>query len=131
MRVDLVTRLRGNAGIAAVIGSRVYWGKRKQNDPLPALVLHMITPGNQYTHDGASDLNGARIQFDCLGAELRDALALFEALRPEMEQARTVGDTEFGMSFLNSERDIPFTDVSGSGPVGGISADFIVWFKSQ
>lgn len=131
MRVDLITRLRADAAIAAVIGNRAYWGKRKPGDPLPCIVLHKITPGNQYTYDGASQIYGARIQFDCLAVEMRDALALFDALKVEMEQPSVVGGTAFGMSFMQSERDIPFADVAGAGTAGGISADFIVWFKSQ
>lgn len=131
MRYDLITRLRADAAIAAIISNRVYWGKRKPADPLPCIVLHKITPGNQYTYDGASQTYGARIQFDCLAAEMRDALLLFEAVKAEMEQAAIVGDTAFSMSFMQSDRDIPFTDVAGAGTAGGISADFIVWFKSQ
>lgn len=130
MRTDLITRLRGNGEIAAIVATRTYWGKRKPKEILPAVVLHNITIGLQYTHDGDPGLYGTRVQFDLLGSELRHVLPLFDAVKAEMEQPVTVGSTSFGMSFLVSDRDIPFTDVDGTGTVGGISADFNIWWKS-
>ena len=130
MRMDLITRLRSAAPIAALIGNRVYWNKRKAGEPVPALVLYKITPGNQHTAQGDSGLYGSRVQFDCLGMEVRDFDPLFAAVKAEMEQPKIVGGTAFSMSFLESERDMPFVDVAGVGSVGGISADFFVWWKS-
>ncbi|EQB03681.1 hypothetical protein [Sphingobium sp. HDIP04] len=130
MRIDLRSRLVANAAISAIVGPRIYWNKRKQGDPLPAMVLYKITPGNQYTFDGDSGLYGSHIQFDSIGLEVRDFEPLFDALKAEMEQPRTVGQTAFSMSFLEGERDMPFVDVDGVGAVGGISADFFVWWKS-
>ncbi|UZW54057.1 hypothetical protein NUH86_10975 [Sphingobium sp. JS3065] len=130
MRIDLRSRLVANPTIAGLVGSRVYWNKRKQGDPLPAIVLYKISPGIQYTHNGDSGYYGSRIQFDSIGLEVRDFEPVFNALKAEMEQAKTVGQTAFSMSFLESERDMPFVDVDGVGAVGGISADFFVWWKS-
>ena len=130
MRVDLRSRLIAAPAITALIAGRVYWGKRKAGDPLPAIVLYKVTPGNQYTAQGDSGLYGSRIQFDCLGMEMRVFDPLFAAVKAEMEQPKIVGSTAFSMSFLESERDMPFVDVDGVGAVGGISADFFVWWKS-
>lgn len=130
MRVDLISRLRGAAAIAGIAGQRIYWNKRKLGDPVPAIVLYHVSPGRQYTFDGASGLHGARIQFDCIGAEMRDFDPLFGAVLAEMEQAKVVGSTAFSMSFLDGQRDMPTVDVDGIGPVGGISADFFVWFEN-
>ncbi|MEV4934604.1 tail completion protein gp17 [Sphingobium sp. LSP13-1-1.1] len=130
MRVDLITRLRASEPISAIIGDRVYWDKRKVGEGFPAIVLYKISPGRTYTFKGATGLQSARVQFDCMAQEVRDFDPLFKAVRDEMERTVTIGETEFGMSFLDSERDMPTVDVAGIGPVGGVSADFIVWWQS-
>lgn len=127
MRADLRTRLKANSAITAITGTAIDWNRRTG---MPALVLYHITPGRTYSHDGATDLQGSRIQFDCMATELPDAEGLFNAVLAEMEQAKTVGGTAFSMSFLDSQRDMQTVDIKGSGAVGGISADLFVWWKS-
>lgn len=127
MRVDLRSRLKANATITGIVGTAIDWNRRTG---MPALVLYHITPGRTYSHGGVTDLQGSRIQFDCMATELPDAEALFNAVLAEMEQAKTVGGTTFSMSFLDSQRDMQTVDIKGSGAVGGISADFFVWWKS-
>lgn len=127
MRVDLRARLKANSTVTAITGTAIDWNRRTG---MPALVLYHITPGRTYSHDGATDLQGSRIQFDCMSKSLPQAEALFNAVLAEMEQAKTVGSTAFSMSFLDGERDMPTVDIDGVGAVGGISADFIVWWKS-
>ncbi len=126
MRVDLRSRLKANATITAIVGTAIDWNRRTG---LPSIRLINVTPGRTYTFDGATGLHGALVQFDCMA--LTDAVAdqLYRAVRAEMEQAATVGSTKFGMSFLEGERDMQVTDIDGIGAVGGISADFRVWFQ--
>lgn len=127
MRVDLRARLKANSTITAITGTAIDWNRRTG---MPALVLYNITPGRTYTYDGATDLQGSRIQLDCMSKTLPQAEALFNAVLAEMEQAKTVGSTAFSMSFLDSQRDMQTVDIDGVGAVGGISADFFVWWKS-
>ena len=127
MRVDLRSRLKANATITAIVGTAIDWNRRTG---LPALVLTKVSPGRTYTFDGATGLHGARVQFDCMAKDIAVAVALFAAVQAEMERTVTVGATRFSMSFLAAERDMQTVDIDGVGPVGGISADFFVWFKS-
>ena len=129
MRIDLITRLRNAAPVADLSDDRVYWDKRRTGEGFPALVLYQVSPGRTYTFKGAIGLQGTRVQFDCMAPEMRDFDPLFKAVLAEMERPLVVGGTRFGMSFLDSERDMPTVDVAGIGSVGGISADFIVWWK--
>lgn len=126
MRVDLRTRLKANSTITGIVGTAIDWNRRTGQ---PALVLYSISPGRAYTHSGPSGLQGSRVQIDCIAASLAVADQLFRAVLAEMEQAKTVGNTEFSMSFLDSQRDMPTVDVQGQAPLGGISADFIVWWQ--
>lgn len=126
MRADLRTRLKANTTITGIVGPAVDWNRRTG---LPGLVLYNITPGRTYTHSGATDLRGTRVQFDSVSKSLPQADQLYKAVLAEMEQSKTVGATKFSMSFLDSERDMQTVDIDGVGAVGGISADFIVWWK--
>ncbi|MES2173848.1 MAG: hypothetical protein V4523_07860 [Pseudomonadota bacterium] len=126
MRVDLRSRLKANATITGIVGTAIDWNRRTG---MPALVLYNISPGRAYTHSGATGLSGSRVQFDCMSKSLPQAEALFNAVLAEMEQAKTVGTTAFSMSFLDSQRDMQTVDIDGVGAVGGISADFFVWWK--
>jgi hypothetical protein len=130
MRVDLVNRLLAAAPVAAIVGDEVTWDQRVRGGSIPAIVLYEITPGREYNFDGPDRTHGSRIQFDCMGLRVGDYDPLFEAVLAEMEQTKTVGSTFFGMSFLAAKRSMAFVDVDGIGSVGGISADFFVWWKS-
>lgn len=127
MRVDLRSRLKANSTITEIVGSAVDWNRRTG---MPALVLYGISPGRSYTFDGATGLHGSRVQFDCVASDLPIADRLYRAVLAEMEQEKVEGGTAFSMCFLDGERDMPTVDIDGVGAVGGISADFIVWWKS-
>lgn len=129
MRVDLRARLKANSAITAITGTAIDWNRRTG---MPALVLYNASAGRTYTHDGPTGLHGSRVQFDCMSKSLPQAEELFNAVLAEMEQAKTVGTTDFSMSFLggNSPRDMPTVDIDGVGAVGGISADFFVWWAT-
>lgn len=131
METALRSRLLTNSGISSLVGDRIYWGSRPQKSGLPAIVLRKISPGRAYHFEGAIGSQGARVQFDCLGLNVRDVKPLFAAVLAEMEQSATVDGVKFAMSFLDSERDVAPVDVEGVGAVVAVSADFIVWFSSE
>src|SRR3546814_8767641 len=114
------------SAVSAIVGTRVYWIDRPQSaSALPAIVLQKVSPGRTYTTKGATTLQGTRVKFDLFGLDYRDIAPLYEALLAEMEQPETVAGINFGMAFLDSQRDSPPEDVKGIGPAYSISADKI------
>src|SRR3546814_9756683 len=77
--------------------------------------------------DWSSDVCSSDL-FDLFGLDYRDIAPLYEALLAEMEQPETVAGINFGMAFLDSQRDYPPEDVNGIGPVYRISADMMCWW---
>src|SRR3546814_2707109 len=75
--------------------------------------------------DWSSDVCSSDLLF---GLDYRDIAPLYEALLAEMEQPETVAGINFGMAFLDSQRDYPPEDVNGIGPVYRISADMMCWW---
>src|SRR3546814_13274597 len=100
-------RLIVDPALMAVVGTGVVWIDRPQSaSARPAIVLRKVSPGRTYTTKGATTLQGTRVQFDLFGLDYRDIAPLYEALLAEMEQPETVAGINFGMAFLDSQREI-------------------------
>lgn len=127
MEEALVARLLADSGVSSRV-EKVVWGVRPQGTALPAVVLLNASPGRGYTFKSAGGLSGSLIQFDVWALKFSEAIAVFRALLVEMETPVTVGDTEFGMSFLERQSN-GSEDVPGVGTIHRISADFTVWHK--
>src|SRR4051812_46510481 len=101
MEEALVAYLLANAGVAALAGTRIYWGERPQGDALPAIVLFKVSPNRDVTLAGPSGLIGPRVQIDCLGGSY--ALAKTTA-RAVIAAADAIGGTAgFQGAFLDAE----------------------------
>lgn len=127
MEEALRSRLRANAGIAALVGVRVDWIERPQGSGLPALTLQIVSPGRDYTYDGASGTASPRVQADCWGSTYLEAKQLSRALIAAMEPRATQGGVKFGPSFIDAARDMPPEELDGGTKVYRVSLDIIVW----
>jgi hypothetical protein len=101
----LYTKLTGYAGLAALIGSRVYPGQLPQRPTLPAICYTRVSTTLVQTRDnaGRSSLERPRYQFDCwagtrketrqIAAELRYALATMpQSSNPRVDVALVQND---------------------------------------
>ncbi len=129
MEEDLVARLVADAEVSALVGDGVSWFERNRSDALPVLVLTKVSPGRDYTHGGTDGLDGPRVQFDCLGATMDEALALKRAVLACMEPAASVGDTQFHTAFLEGETWISQGEQDGGDPLFQLSLDFIFYHE--
>lgn len=129
MEAALRTRLLDNPAISALVGNRIAWVQRPQSQVLPAITLHKVSPGRSYSHDGAIGLQCPSIQFDIWSLSVSQAKTIRDAVIAVMEAQETVSGVRFGMSFLDSERDIAPEDVQGIDAVHRVSMDFTVWWS--
>jgi len=125
---DLRTRLLATSGVSSRT-QVVVWGERPQGSSLPAVVLNDVNPGRSYGFFGPVQLHGSTVQFDIWSLKYGEGLAIFRAILAEMEQAKSVDDTRFSMSFLE-RKDSSAESIPGVGTVRRISADFTVWWKA-
>lgn len=65
--------------VAAQAEGRVNYVTHPQGQPLPAIVLNLVSDAEQYTLDGRDRLTDARIQVDCYGDVYGDAKRLSRA----------------------------------------------------
>ncbi len=68
LRTAVFARCTTHAGTAALIGTRCYSDRLKENTDFPAMVHHSPVssdPSAYRTHDGAGERTVSRVQLDC------------------------------------------------------------------
>lgn len=128
MRADLKTRLRADAGLTTLSGARIHWKRRPRGGALPAVVMHLVSPGRIYHHGGAAALEDPRVQFDVWAESYESAVAVVAALKSALETTGTTGATAFKGGFLEAERDFD-PDTVGDAEIVRISLDYRVWHQ--
>src|SRR3546814_1166510 len=113
---------------ATIFGDAIHWGIAPQGTPLPYLVLTIITPGREYTHDGADATGNPRTQFSAYGRTAAEALAGQEAVRDLIEQPGIVGAVKFTPAIQASERGPIDEDLGGGRKAKRYDWDYFVWF---
>lgn len=73
--------LLGDAGIAALVGNRVYWGTLPQPATFPAITLNPVADSDVISMEGRSGLGKARVQIDGWGVSFTDATAIGARLK--------------------------------------------------
>ena len=131
-RNDLITRLRGDAALAARLGARIAWfeNARGWGQTYPQLVLQEISPGREYTHDGPDGLDEPRVQFDIYALSGGEIEAVEAALLAEMESPANVGGTGFDHAFLEGRRMLPSADLADQTRVLRMSMDFTFFHET-
>lgn len=129
MEEALLDRLLANAGVSALIQDRGNWLERPARDVLPGLTLRMIAANRRYSQDGADELAGSRVRFDCWGRSYGEAKILSRAVRAAVEPAEDQSGISFKQAFQVGERDLGPDDIPGGGKAFRVSMDFIVWWK--
>lgn len=123
----LKAHLTANAGLVALIASRVYPVQLPQNPTLPAMVYNRIS-GERVQHmEGSSGLASPRFQFDSFGRTYAEAKGVSEALRLAVEGfSGTMGGVngpDVNSCLLQSDQDGYEDDLH----VYWVSVDYIIW----
>ncbi|MGE4339151.1 MAG: DUF3168 domain-containing protein [Pigmentiphaga sp.] len=126
MQAALISLLLGDAGVIAIVGSRVHAVALPQGTGWPALVLQVIGGAPAYHMQGADRLVTSRVQIDCYGMAVGQAAALAAAVKALLGGFRaTHGGVRFQGVFLESERQ-GFEMSSAPDKGFRISLDFMV-----
>lgn len=114
LETDLVARLNAVPALAAA-GATASWFELPR---YPGVLLSMIWPGREWTHQGPQPLVTPRVQMDVYAKEFEVADVLRQAIQAEMERTDvvTVGETVFLPPAL-LENSQPMKD--SIGDVGG------------
>ncbi len=77
----LYNYLRFDAGVAALVGTRVYPVRLPQQPTLPAITYQRVDGIPQYSHSGRSDLVQSRIQVSCWALTYAAVIDLVDAVK--------------------------------------------------
>ena len=130
MQADLRSLLLADAGLSALVGSRVTWTMRPQATALPAVVLTIISEVRPYTYAGEVALYETRVQADTYAASAYVARDVDRALAETVSGFKgDVGGTVFDGIFIVSRFDAIEEPGAGSAPVHRISRDLMIHHK--
>jgi len=104
LETTLVTLLTGHAGLGALIAQRLYPVTPPQGATLPAVAYLGASTKRTYSHDGDSNLNRPRIQFDCWAATYLEVLVLKTQL---IAALHSLGSDGISVAFVENDQDIP------------------------
>lgn len=131
-RGDLITRLRGDAALAGLLGTRIafFEAARSWGETYPQLVLQEISPGREYTHGGPDGLDEPRVQFDIYALSGANLEAVEAALIAEMEGEADTGATRFHHAYLEGRRMLDSADLANNRRVLRMSLDFTFFHEA-
>jgi len=120
----VVTRMQGYAGLAALVGTRVYPLQVPQDVDLPAIAYQKISSPKTTSHGGDSHLAQSRIQFTIQADTYRAAKAVADQVRACWAGYRaTVDGVRIDGALVQDERD-GWSEQHGA-PV--VRVDVMVW----
>ena len=125
---DLIyTRLSGFAGLAALVGARIYPDELPQDVAVPAVVYSLVaddTPQPQQV-TGQTDLIRARYQFDCWAETPLEARNVRLQLRLALKRWATAGPPVVQSTFALSQINLQDRDTRRHN----FSADFEINYE--
>jgi hypothetical protein len=123
----LRTRILGDAGISALIGTRIFPLILPQATSFPALTYQRISGERMHSHDGPSGLAGPRIQIDTWATSYIGAKQLADLIRQRIDGFKgTVGSDEIEGIFMDTERE--FYEDGDLLKLFRVSMDFFVYY---
>lgn len=127
MEEALVAFLLADAALDALVGNRIYWVRRPQDEEaLPTVVLTKISHNADYHMTAPSGLFQTRLQVDCWGETFASVTNTARAVKNILSGASfTQSGIDFQGCFLDNERQL-FEDEEPTR-LHRISMDFIIW----
>ena len=130
MEEAVISLLLDDAGVAALVSTRVYPGSRVQGSALPAVVINRVSGAPVYTDDGESGLSQARLQVDCWGTTYSSAKGVARAVKAVLSAYNgAVDDAVFQNVLLDAERDLREGGGNASEYPFRTGLDFIFWYE--
>lgn len=112
MEAALLARIKADATVAGLVGTRVTWVDRPQTTALPAITLQTIVAPRAQHMGGMQDTQQATVQADVWAKSYGSARAIREALIAAVSPATEHGGVAFDRAF-SASRD-GGEDVSGT-----------------
>lgn len=118
--IALVNVLKNDAGVAAIVGTRIYPDPAPQDAPRPLISYWRVSTQRIQSHDGAISIARPRIQVNSVGDTYLSAKTLANAVRTALDGYRGDG---VHISFLDNDADERQLETSRHL----VRQDYLVW----
>ncbi len=125
MQGALRARLLAALTVTTLVGTRVHWMTRPQNDPLPSITLLTVSDGRPKHLKGYQGFRETRVQCDCWASTYSQARALAEAAIAVLSPPQTGNGVRFDHAIADGPRDLG--ENIGTAFIHRASVDFIIW----
>lgn len=127
----VIARLLAGAGVAAIVGDRIWPMDRPQGQPLPAVVVRRIDQAPLYQDSGSTGLERARVQVDCWADTPPAAIDLAVAVKAQLNdfEGASAGTTFQSVTIIG-EHDNSETGAGRASYPRRVGVDFEIWFTS-
>lgn len=95
MKEDLRARLKADATVAGIVGTRVDWDARPQGKVLPAVTLSVVVGDRDRHMGGVQTTLRTMVQADCWADNAKESHELADAVCAATESGGDQGDTRF------------------------------------
>lgn len=135
MQIDLITRLRGDAQLAALLGATgsrpsVDWVSRPNGSNTPSVTLTEVSTRPDYTQDDKSEWQEVVVQMDAWSDTVLTGNLIIDRLIALMQSRAIVGDTVFNRAFINGgPRNMRVEDLAGGERLNHKTVDFRFYHK--
>jgi hypothetical protein len=102
----LRARLKADAPVVTLVGTRIDWVDRPQTTALPAITLQTISDLRPQHMGGFDGTKEARVQVDVWAATYASAKAITEAVLAVLVPANTANGVSFSRAFVDNIRDL-------------------------
>jgi|OM-RGC.v1.026677641 Protein of unknown function (DUF3168). len=110
IEADIYNRLSTHTALTAVVSTRIYFGQRPQNDPLPAVTFMQVSSVREYTMGTGSALVRDRWQVSCWANDQTQAAQISEIIRARLNRWRGTATVTVEATYLQNT----FDDLSGA-----------------
>jgi len=127
---DFRILLTADAGITALVGTRIYPQLLPQAPMFPAISYQVVSGFRETAMDGPAGVNRARLQFDCWASTYLQAEAVANAVRVAIDGFKgSIGSPARVLQsvFFAGERDLYEPDP----PAFRRSADYLITYQEE
>ena len=121
----LLKRLDDATAVTALVGTRKHWVARSQGDPLPAIVLQVISEDRPQHLKGFENMRTARVQVGALALKYGQARQVLEAAVAALTPPAIVENVHFWRASVEGPRDTS-EEITGVGIVHRPIADLMI-----
>jgi hypothetical protein len=105
MIAALIAKLLDDAGVSALVATRIRPVIAGQTDALPLIVVHQISHRPEYSTSATVALAATRVQIDCWGKTMASAVSVGDAVKAALSgESFTQGGVTFQGLFVDGER---------------------------